>query len=63
MGGMWGVVLPVELPAAQIRDALIEEGVIARPLPGNVLAWCPPLVITDEQIDRCVEALDRVLPR
>ncbi len=31
-----------------------------RPL-GTALAMCPPLVITDEQIDRVVDGLARVL--
>ncbi|HWL05270.1 MAG TPA: aminotransferase [Xanthobacteraceae bacterium] len=42
-----------------------EEGLIVRPLAGDVLAMCPPLVITPEEIDelfgRLTRALDRTL--
>jgi putrescine aminotransferase len=41
-------------------DAL-EQGVIVRPLPGDVLAMSPPFVITEEQIDRVVGALDKAI--
>jgi adenosylmethionine-8-amino-7-oxononanoate aminotransferase len=43
-------------------DAL-EQGVIVRPLPGDVLAMSPPFVITDEQIDRIVLGLDKAIAR
>jgi len=43
-------------------DAL-EQGVIVRPLPGDVLAMSPPFVIGEEQIDRIVQALDRAIAR
>jgi len=45
---------------------LVDFGVIARPVGNTVLAYCPPLVITDDQVDRCVDgtrrAIDRVGP-
>jgi adenosylmethionine-8-amino-7-oxononanoate aminotransferase len=40
-----------------IRDRMLDHGVIARPLGANAIAYCPPLVTTDEQLDRCVDAL------
>jgi putrescine aminotransferase len=43
-------------------DAL-EQGVIVRPLPGDVLAMSPPFVISEEQIDRIVQVLDRAIAR
>jgi len=36
----------------------LERGVIVRPLQGDVLAMCPPFVISEEQIDQMVLALD-----
>ncbi len=42
-----------------VRDAALGEGVIVRPL-ADSLAFCPPLVATDEQIDRLVDALAAV---
>jgi len=37
-------------------DAMLERGVAVRPI-GTAIAFCPPLVITDEQIDTCVDVL------
>jgi 4-aminobutyrate---pyruvate transaminase len=34
-----------------------QRGLILRALPGNCIAICPPLVITEGQIDELVEAL------
>jgi adenosylmethionine-8-amino-7-oxononanoate aminotransferase len=41
-------------------DAL-DQGVIVRPLPGDVLAMSPPFVISEAQIDRIVLALDKAI--
>jgi len=46
--------------AAAARLALLDRGVIARPI-GDALALCPPLVITDEEIDVCLDAFRAVL--
>jgi len=43
-------------------DAL-DQGVIVRPLPGDVLAMSPPFVISEEQIDRMVGVLDKAIGR
>jgi adenosylmethionine-8-amino-7-oxononanoate aminotransferase len=43
-------------------DAL-EQGVIVRPLPGDVVAICPPFVISEQQIDRIVLVLDKAIAR
>jgi adenosylmethionine-8-amino-7-oxononanoate aminotransferase len=59
-GAVWAVELPEGRPAAAARDALLGESVIVRPL-GTALAMCPPLVITDEQVDRIVDGLAKVL--
>ena len=47
--------------AAAVRDDMLAAGVICRPI-GDALAFCPPLVITDEQIVRCIQALETSLP-
>jgi len=59
-GAVWAVELNEGVAAPAARDALLGEGVIVRPL-GTALAMCPPLVITDEQVDRVVDGLARVL--
>jgi putrescine aminotransferase len=43
-------------------DAL-EQGVIVRPLPGDVVAICPPFVISEQQIDRIALVLDKAIAR
>ncbi|HZK73238.1 MAG TPA: aspartate aminotransferase family protein [Clostridia bacterium] len=39
----------------------LEQGVIVRPVGGDVLAMSPPFVISDEQIDRMVTVLERAI--
>jgi putrescine---pyruvate transaminase len=39
----------------------LDQGVIVRPLQGDVLAMCPPFVISEEQIDRMVLVLDKAI--
>lgn len=56
-GAMWAAVLPDGTDASAVRDRMLERGVICRPLGTDAIAFCPPLVITDDQLDRCVEAL------
>jgi putrescine aminotransferase len=53
--GIWALGLGPELNAVALRDALLDFGVIARPVGNAALAFCPPLVITDEQLERCVD--------
>ena len=49
--------------ARRVWLAALEEGVIVRPLMGDVLAMSPPFVISNEQIDRLVSVLDRAVAR
>lgn len=54
---VWGAVLEDGLDARRVRDAMLGFGVIARPLGADVIAFCPPLVIDDADLDLCCEAL------
>lgn len=54
--GIWAIELAEGLSAPAVRDALLDHGVIARPIGTSILAFCPPLVVTEQQMDRCVEA-------
>ena len=54
---MWAGLLPDGLSPVAVRAAMIGRGVIARPIGVDVIAFCPPLVVTDAEIDRCLEAL------
>jgi adenosylmethionine-8-amino-7-oxononanoate aminotransferase len=53
--GIWAIEFAPGLDAPVVRDALLDFGVIARPIGNTVLAYCPPLIISDDQLDRCVE--------
>jgi adenosylmethionine-8-amino-7-oxononanoate aminotransferase len=53
--GIWALGLSPQLHAPTVRNALLGFGVIARPVGDAVLAFCPPLVISDAQLERCVE--------
>jgi putrescine aminotransferase len=60
-GAVWGVSVPEGVDPAAARDGIMEEGVILRGLPPDNLLMCPPLVITDEQVDRLLSAMRKVL--
>jgi adenosylmethionine-8-amino-7-oxononanoate aminotransferase len=49
--------------ARNVWLAALEQGVIVRPLGGDVLAISPPFVISEAQIDRIVEVLDGAIAR
>ncbi|HUF32693.1 MAG TPA: aminotransferase class III-fold pyridoxal phosphate-dependent enzyme [Acidimicrobiales bacterium] len=54
---IWAAVLPAEVTAQEVHRAMLDRGVIARPLGTDVIAFCPPLVIDEVDLDRCVGAL------
>ncbi len=45
----------------RVMRAALEEGLIVRALGGDVVALSPPLVITEAELDRAAEILDRAL--
>ncbi len=49
--------------AAKISEACLAEGLILRPLPGDTLGICPPLIITEDEIDDLFDRLGRALDR
>jgi adenosylmethionine-8-amino-7-oxononanoate aminotransferase len=57
MGGMWAALLPEGVAPTAVRAGMLARGVIARPIGADVIAFCPPLVITDDELDRCLHAL------
>jgi len=40
-----------------------EDGLIVRALAGDIVAFCPPLIIQDEQIDAMFDAVERALDK
>ena len=61
VGALWAVELAEGLDATEVRNGMLDLGVIPRNLGTSVVAFCPPLVIGDDQVDRCVEALGTVV--
>ena len=58
VGAVWGVSVPD--PVAT-RDRMLELGVIVRPIAPTTIAVCPPLVITDDDLDAIPAALRAAL--
>lgn len=56
-GAMWAAGLKPGQNAMAIRDDMLRRGVICRAINTDTLTFCPPLVITDEQIGRIVDAV------
>ena len=54
-GAVWAAGLKPDQNAPAIRDHMLEGGVIVRALNADATIFCPPLVITDEQIDRLLD--------
>ncbi len=59
--GIWAIGLAPHLKAPMIRDTLLDYGVIARPIGNELLAFCPPLVISEAQMERCVDGTRRAI--
>lgn len=53
-GAVWAAVLRPDQDAVKIRDRMLELGAITRAI-NDVNTFCPPLVITDAQLDRLVD--------
>ena len=57
VGGIWSAELLPGLSAPAVRNDMLQRGVIARPIGTSTIAFCPPFVTTDAQLDQCVVAL------
>jgi putrescine aminotransferase len=49
--------------ARRVWLAALDEGVIVRSLPGDVISICPPFVISETQIDRMVDVLSGAIAK
>lgn len=56
-GAVWGAGLRPDQNAMTIRDTMLESGVICRAMGMDALAFCPPLVTTDAEVDRIIDAV------
>lgn len=59
-GAMWAAGLRPDQNAMAIRDEMLRRGVICRAINTDTLTFCPPLVITDDQVGRIVDTLAAV---
>jgi putrescine---pyruvate transaminase len=59
-GAVWAVEVPEGVSAFDVRRAMLERGVISRPIV-NALAFCPPLVIDDADLDQIVDVFGEAL--
>ncbi|HUC32593.1 MAG TPA: aminotransferase class III-fold pyridoxal phosphate-dependent enzyme [Ilumatobacteraceae bacterium] len=58
LGAMWAAGLRTDQDAMAMRDHMFEHGgVVCRALNADSLLFCPPLVTTDDQVDRMVDAV------
>jgi putrescine aminotransferase len=57
--GVWALGLGAGTDATAVRDALLTHGIIARPIGNATVAFCPSLVMTDGQMEECVEGARR----
>lgn len=60
-GAIWAVDVAAPHTAASRAQALLDDGVIVRPIGETTLAMCPPLVLTDDETDRILDAVQAVL--
>ena len=60
IGGIWACELGED--AVPARDAMVNNGVVCRPI-GEALAFCPPLIITDDEIGTIFDTLSEVLKK
>jgi len=60
IGGMWAIAMNPGIDEAEVTARMLDAGVIARALPGTI-TFCPPLVITDEQLSRVVAVVGEAL--
>jgi adenosylmethionine-8-amino-7-oxononanoate aminotransferase len=53
---------PSQKFAAKIQKLIQDSGVILRALPGDSIGFCPPLIITEPQIDEMFDKIEKVMP-
>lgn len=61
VGALWGVSLPDGIDPVAVRDRMLDNGVIVRPIAPSTLAICPPLVIDDADVDLVVSSMAAAL--
>ena len=57
VGGMWALATNPGQDAQQVRERMLDRGVIVRAIADHSITMCPPLIATDDQIDLLVDSL------
>jgi putrescine aminotransferase len=58
---IFGAAMREDQNAMAVRDAMLSAGVITRAIGAETVTFCPPLVTTDEQIDRICDVFAATL--
>ncbi len=58
IGAMWAA--EIGRDAVPVKNVLLADGVIVRAV-GEAIIWCPPLIVTDDEIGRYIESLQKAL--
>jgi len=56
-GAVWAVAQHSHVDPMAVRDKMLDVGVITRAVGTDTNTFCPPLVISDAQVDRIIDAL------
>jgi adenosylmethionine-8-amino-7-oxononanoate aminotransferase len=62
-GAVWAALVREGTSAVDVRNRMLDDGVLARPLGTTAVAFCPPLVSDESTIGRCLDALGRAVAR
>ena len=54
---------PALKAAGKVSDKALEEGLIVRAVQGDVIGICPPLIISEQEIDDLFDRLSRALDK
>ena len=49
--------------AAKVQKLIQSEGVILRALPGDSIGFCPPLIISEIEIDKLFDRVEKAMPK
>jgi adenosylmethionine-8-amino-7-oxononanoate aminotransferase len=60
-GAIFGAAMHPDRDATAVRDEMLRHGVIVRAIGADTVTFCPPLVTTDEQVDRICDAFAAAL--
>ncbi len=63
VGGIWAAGLLHDAVPMAVRESMLHNGAIARPIPPSTIAFCPPLVIGDADIDVLLDTLRTAITR